>query len=265
MDLNAWEIIALVVTGLAAGSLGGLLGIGGSVIMIPAISLLLARSGRYDHHLAQAAAMCVNLVVALPSAREHARKGNVRTDLVRWMAPAALVCIVGGVLLSNTLDGRTLARLFAVFLAYVVLNNIIKIIRKSPDHDPADHRVTPPRALFCGGVMGSFAGLLGIGGGGIAVPLTHYICRVPLRQAIGASATVMCITAGLGAAIKVATLDTHDQPWQKALILAVILAPSALLGGALGARLTSILPLIWVRVVFTIVIALAALRLSGLL
>lgn len=265
MHLTTLEIIALVLTGLAAGSLGGLLGIGGSIIMIPALSLLFARSGRYDHHLAQAAAMCVNLVVALPSAREHARKGNVRTDLVKFMAPAALIAIVGGVALSNAFEGRTLARLFALFLAYVVVNNIIKLIRRTPDHDGADHRVSPPRALFCGGVMGGFAGLLGIGGGGIAVPLTHVVCRVPLRHAIGASATVMCITAGIGAALKVATLHTHDQDWHRALILALILAPSALLGGGLGARLTSRLPIAWVRAVFTLVIAIAALRMGGII
>ncbi|GAB4520140.1 MAG: hypothetical protein Tsb0013_23800 [Phycisphaerales bacterium] len=263
MHLTTLEIIALVVTGLAAGSLGGLLGIGGSVIMIPVMSILFARSGRYDHHLAQAAAMCVNLVVALPAARQHAKQGNVRPDLVRWMAPAALACIIGGVLLSNIFDGRTLARLFALFLAYVVVTNVIKILRKTPDHDEDDHDVTPPRALFCGGVMGSFAGLLGIGGGGIAVPLTHVVCRVPLKHAIGASSTVMCITAGIGALLKVATLHTHDQDWHKAILLALILAPSALLGGALGARLTHALPLIWVRLVFTIVIAIAALRMAG--
>ena len=91
MELTTLQIVALVLTGLAAGSLGGLLGIGGSVIMIPAMSILFASGGRYDHHLAQAAAMCVNLIIALPAAREHVRKGNVRKRLVMWMAPAALV------------------------------------------------------------------------------------------------------------------------------------------------------------------------------
>ncbi|MEM1423555.1 MAG: sulfite exporter TauE/SafE family protein [Planctomycetota bacterium] len=265
MTLSTLEILALVLTGLVAGSLGGLLGIGGSTIMIPAMSILFATRGRYDQHLAQAAAMCVNLIIALPAARQHARKGNVRPDMVRWMAPAALACIVAGVLVSNIFDGRTLARLFAVFLLYVVLTNIIKIVRKAPDHEPDDHLVTPPRALFCGGVMGSFAGLIGIGGGGIGVPLTHVVCRVPLRQAIGASSAVMCITAGIGAAVKLATLHTHDQPWTKAIILALILAPSALLGASFGSRLTTILPLVWVRTVFTIVIAIAALRMADIL
>ena len=264
MDLSTLEIIALVVTGLAAGSLGGLLGIGGSVIMIPAISLLLAGSGRYDHHLAQAAAMCVNLVVALPAARTHRARGNVPTDLFKLMLPAALVTIVLGVLASNLFEGDTLAKLFALFLAYVVVNNIIKIVRLTPDHDVDDHRVTPARGYFVGGVMGSFAGLLGIGGGGVAVPLAHVVCRIPLKQAIGVSAATMCMTAGIGAAIKVATLHTHDQPALKALLLALILSPSALLGGWLGARLTHRLPLAWVRAVFTVVIALAALRLAGL-
>lgn len=264
MDLTAFQIIMLVLTGLAAGSLGGLLGIGGSVIMIPALSILLTKDG-YDHHLAQASAMCVNLVVALPAAREHKRRGNVRPDLLRMMLPAALIAIVLGVLLSNVFAGETLAKLFAIFLGYVVINTVIRLIRRTPDHKEADHRVTRPRATACGGVMGFAAGLLGIGGGGIAVPLIHLVCRVPLRQAIGASSAVMCLTAGVGAAIKVATLHTHDQPAAKALVLALILAPSALLGGALGARLTSVLPLVYVRIVFAIIIGLAALRLGGIL
>ena len=67
------EILLLLSVGLVAGGLGGLLGIGGSVIMIPAMAILLG----WDFHLAQAVAMTVNPAVALSATLKHQRNGNV--------------------------------------------------------------------------------------------------------------------------------------------------------------------------------------------
>ena len=62
--MTALDIVMLLLTGFGAGLLGGFVGIGGSIIMIPAMLLLLGQ----NQHLYQAAAMIVNVVVALSGA-----------------------------------------------------------------------------------------------------------------------------------------------------------------------------------------------------
>ena len=115
------------------------------------------------------------------------------------------------------------------------------------------------------------AGLLGIGGGAIAVPVAQVVCRLPLRQCIGASAAVMCLTAGVGAALKLGTLsDVTTETgaladWKIAAAIVACLAPMALLGGFIGAGLTHRLPLREIRIVFSVVLLVVAARLSGLL
>src|SRR5688572_28197902 len=75
VPLTPFEIISLLALGLVAGALGGMLGIGGSIIMIPVLTLLLHR----NHHVSQAVAMIVNVFVSFPAVWQHHR-----ADAVRW-------------------------------------------------------------------------------------------------------------------------------------------------------------------------------------
>ncbi len=251
------EYLVLIGVGLVAGVLGGLVGIGGSIIMIPAMILLLGP----HQHLFQASAMVVNVAVALPAAARHRAAGALRMDVFKVMLPATLIAIVAGVLLSNRFDQRTLQTVFGVFLLYVAVESTAKALRSSRERKTGPETVTWPRSTAVGGTMGFFGGLLGIGGGAIAVPLAQMIMRLPIRNAIAASASVMAITAGVGAAIKLATLDQHGESWRNALILSLILVPSSILGGHLGAGLTHTLPTRVVRSVFALVMIAASFRL----
>jgi len=117
--------------------------------------------------------------------------------------------------------------------------------------------------------MGTAAGILGIGGGGIAVPLLQRVCNLPLRQCIGTSTAVMCITAGIGALRKNLTLhqvaSATELSATHSLTLAMALAPTAVLGGWVGARLTHRMPLTALRIVFVTIMSWAALNLLGVI
>ncbi|MCP3902500.1 MAG: sulfite exporter TauE/SafE family protein [Planctomycetes bacterium] len=251
------EFLILIVLGLAAGSLGGLLGIGGSILMIPVLTLVL----RHDQHVSQAAAMIVNVFVAVPGVFRHHLARAIEWRVVRRMIPAGLVFILVGVALSNTLDGPLLGTVFGVFLlTYLVGARVLGLLRPgSPVED------APPRAgwLHTGGVgaiAGLAAGLLGIGGGVIAVPLLNLVCRLPLRRAIAASATMMCVTSVFGAAAKNATLPSLDLDVTQSLLIAACLVPTAIAGGLYGAGLTHRLPLGWVRLVLHVLLLVAAIK-----
>lgn len=300
---SPWLILLVAGLGMCAGMLGGLLGVGGSVIMIPGLTLLFGR----DQHLYQAVAMVANVAVAIPAARRHYQSGTARPDVLRFMMPSAIVCVLLGVWISNRPifagndGGQLLARVFAVFLVYVIAINIRKLWQSRSDKAPqpdapgtpdapntADNasdtrdateggggdkasaeRITAARSSTVGVIMGTMAGLLGIGGGAQAVPLQQVLLKLPLRSCIANSSMVICFSAAIGGAYKVASLgpsgaDQSMPSWQHALIAAAVLAPTAFLGGRLGASLTHRLPLGQVRLIFVLLMAVAAWRMAGI-
>lgn len=264
-DLDVWQFVAIAFIGMAAGVLGGMLGVGGSVVMIPGLTLLLCP----NQHVYQAAAMIANVAVSVPAALRHRKAQTVVPQVIKWLLPAALVMVVVGVYLSNLAifqgqeHERRLRRVFAAFLAYVIVMNI-RQLRSSQSADGLEQaRLTPGRCGAVGGVMGTVAGLLGIGGGAIAVPLQQVLLKLPLRQCIANSATVICITAAVGAAYKNATLPQADA-WHTSVGLAVMLGPTAWIGGRLGASLTHRLPLRQVRIVFICLMVVAAFRMADI-
>ncbi len=261
------DFLAVIVTGLAAGLLGGLLGVGGSVIIIPGLTIILGR----NQHLYQASAMIVNVAISLPATWQHKRAGAVVPPVIRWMMPAAALWVLIGVRISNLVifQGKTgqlwLGRLLAIFLVYVIIANVRKLIRPPAVNPTGDLPVIRPvRAVAAGTIMGLIAGLLGIGGGAIAVPLQQVMLRLPLRNCIANSAAVICLSASIGAVYKNISLDLHGLSWIDGVALACLLAPTAWLGGHIGAILTHRLPLRQVRLAFILLMIIAMIKMSGL-
>ncbi|MEX0653541.1 MAG: sulfite exporter TauE/SafE family protein [Phycisphaeraceae bacterium] len=275
--LSVGSVMAIALIGLVSGLLGGMLGVGGSVVMIPAMTLVFG----FNQHLYQAAAMVMNVAVSLPAVLRHRRAGALVPGALRWMLPAALACVLVGVWLSNlpvfagAEGGLWLGRLLALFLVYVIVLNVMRLVRPGAGEAMAGARVTPVRSGAIGGVMGTIAGLLGIGGGAVAVPMQQVVMRLPLRNAIANSAAIICISAGVGAIYKNATLARHvgvddgaagagGVGWQTSLLLAALLAPTAWAGGRAGASLTHRLPIRQVRLAFVGLMVVAAWRMAAL-
>lgn len=264
MLITPVEIGLLLLVGLLAGLLGGMLGIGGSVIMIPAMVFLFHDHAWDNQHLYQAAAMVINIAVALPAVRRHQRAGAVPREFVRIFLPVTMAFMVVGVILSNLLDGDSLRRVFAIFLVYVVISTASKVFRRSADHSIEKARISPGRSASIGAATGTMGGLIGIGGGIVSVPLAQIVCKMPLRSAIAASASTMVFSATLGAALKLMTLEPRGASWKHALMLAAALAPTAILGGHFGAGLTHRVPINAMRIVMAGVLAIMAARMLGL-
>jgi len=269
---HAYILPAMLALGLFAGVMGGMLGVGGSVIMIPGMVLLFGhgRIDGFNQHAYQAAAMIANVAVALPAARRHYQAGAVNADVLRIMLPAALIAVILGVWLSNRSfflgpeRGIWLGRILAIFLLYEAGYNLLKVIRNRPPRTMANARITSLRAATAGSGMGIVGGLLGVGGGVLAIPLQQWLLALPLRNAIANSAVVMVASATIGACYKNATLTQHAVPWYGGLAIAALLVPTCILGARLGANLTHRLPNRQIRIAYIIIITLAALRLFHL-
>ena len=261
------------IIGLVAGVLGGLLGIGGSLIIIPALILYFSYSATGyrgdDQHLLQAAAMITNVFVAAPSVLAHWKAGAIMRSVVRWLIPSAIVGIVTGVALSNSTmfareNGAYLAMILCAFLVYVMGYNVFRMLRPPMTTDDKEPPPAAPKKVICVGlVMGVFAGLLGVGGGAICVPIQQVVLKVPLRRAIANSAATIPFASLVGAIHKNLTLASHNVAISESLLLAAMLIPTAIVGSYFGGKLTHVLPRRVLRVIFIIFLATVAVLTFG--
>jgi len=258
------EIIICLVIGAFAGVLGGLAGIGGSMIMLPALAVFIADPDPGTaHHMFMAAAMVVNVVVSFPAALRHRKAGAIHYRALRVILPAMAIAIVVGVLISNIFDGLILRKILAGFIAAYALMTIYRFFRKSKEPELDAKGVHPIRLTVIGLATGIVAGLLGIGGGVLMVPMLQVFCKMPIKNAIATSSAVMVLTAIIGASIKLGTLGPeHGRSVVDALIIAAALSPTAFIGGRLGAALTHKLPLQVVRLIVSIALLIVAARMA---
>lgn len=253
------EFAGIAAIGLGAGVMGGLVGIGGSLVMIPALTFVYGR----DQSLYQAAAMIVNAVVAATATRRHLKAGAVQREYVLAMLPGAVLLVGVGVWLSSVIDERWLAAIFGLFMMYIAMQEGWSLLRR-PHEDHAAPRSDRGTMFAIGGVTGIVSGLLGIGGGGVAVPLLRGLCHLPIRQAIASSSAVMLGTAIVGSFLKNLSYATSsDEPSRAlgaSLILAALLVPTGMVGAWLGASLTHRLPTAVVRLAFITLMIVGGLR-----
>jgi len=265
LELGWYVLLEVLGIGMVAGVLGGLLGVGGSTIIIPGLTLVFG----YHQHLYQAAAMVANVAVSVPAARRHWLAGAAEVRALRWILPMAVVFVMVGVWLSNCAffqgaeGGLWLGRILAAFLVYVVVVNVKRLVDGSRGASRGNATVTASRSVAVGGVMGTIAGLLGIGGGAVAVPLQQVLLRLPLRTCIANSSAVICVSSAVGAVYKNASLGQHGYGWRESIVLALLLSPSCWLGGHLGAALTHSLPVWLVRVCFVVLMLGAAVKMAA--
>ncbi len=273
VSLGGLEPVTLIVVGLAAGLAGGLLGIGGSLVIIPALTELLGP----DQHLYQSAAMMVNFFVAIPAVNQHRRVGAVEPATVRRIIPVAVSAVVAGVLVSESslFAGRYEMYLCGLFGMFLFCVSGLELRRASwrndapapapnetPDKPTKNSRMSWRKAAAVAVPTGFVAGLLGVGGGVLAVPLQRHFQNIPLRTAIANSATIILATSLVGAVVKNHNyLIEHDDSL-RSFALAVMLIPSAMLGSMVGSRLTHRLPIQHLKTVFLVFLLLAALRLT---
>ena len=267
-ESHQWIIVSLL--GLFAGILGGLLGVGGGVILLPGLAIILGQ----NQHIYQAAAMISNVAVCIPAALRHKKAGVMKKSVLITVLPTTIIFILIGVYFSNLpifkdSSGQAYLRYFmGTFMIYVIIINVKKVWPKSDKNrqksdqieanQAKSEQITPNRGMLIGGIVGSIAGLLGIGGGSIAVPLQQTILKIPLRSCIANSSAIIAVSAFFGAVYKNVSVETTSGFHYPGIAIALILVPGAIVGGRLGAKLTHILPLKTVRIIFILLLTVGA-------
>jgi uncharacterized membrane protein YfcA len=183
--MDVWEIGLYFLTGIASGVLAGLFGVGGGVVVVPALILIFTRVGMtpdWIPHLAVGTSLAAIVATGAASAHAHHRRGAVRWDLAARLAPGIILGAWAGAAVAGVLPDLWLKRIFALFLIYVGMRMLVR---------QADG---PPRAMPGGAGMfatgsgiGALSALVGIGGGTLTVPFLHRV-GIDMRRAVGTSA-----------------------------------------------------------------------------
>ena len=181
------DTLLLMGIGAIAGVMAGLLGIGGGLIIVPALAFWFPLHGveRADAlHAAVAASLASISLTAMASAYAHFRRGAIEWRALGWLTPGLLIGSSLGALIVAQVSRTALTwfvAAFCIFAAWQVINV------RGPAVDAPKARL-PRRWLIPGGIgIGAVSAAVGIGGGSLTVPLLYRL-GTPLRHAIATSA-----------------------------------------------------------------------------
>ena len=195
-------VVEYMAFGLFGGMIGGLLGIGGSVGIIPLATIFISP----DKQQLQCAAMLCNVAVASTAYRRYLMAGKIEWTFARRIVPAAIIAVLAGVAASTVIDASSFRVMFAAFLMVVAVREF-RLLAIGSEHSPDDAReLSPARGAGIGAIMGFLSGLLGIGGGVVGVPLMRAWARIPMKRAVVTSVCTMVPLAMVGATMKSITL-----------------------------------------------------------
>ena len=226
-------ILLVLALGLLVGILVGLLGIGGGVVLVPAMAYLL----HYDQHLAQG----TSLLIMLPPIGLGALRTYWKNDQVDLLA--GIYCAVGfllggyvGGLIAVPMPSYQLRGIFGCFMVFSAVLLWRKSAQKAPgaaeDRQASSH--TLPRAIgifLAAAFSGVASGLVGIGGGTVLVPLLALLFGFSQHRAQGTSLVALIPPTGLLAFLAYSKAGYVN--WQTGLLL----IPGVFIGGILGGLL----------------------------
>lgn len=233
-------IAALLGAGAVGGLLAGLLGVGGGIVIVPALDLALTMAGVEPAaalHVAVATSMANIVPTSISSSRSHAKRGAVHPAVIRRWSLPIVVGALAGALLASRVDARVLSSVFGVVALAAAIKMLLPldsvVLREELPRGPAGAAI--PASI------GMVSAMMGIGGGTLSVP-SMTLCGVPVHKAVG-TAALLGLWISVPATLGYLLADTKGMqvpPWTIGLVslpgLAVV-APVAWVVAPLGARL----------------------------
>lgn len=234
--------LALLGTGFAAGILGALLGLGGGIFLVPALTLFFDLPIRTTVGTSLVAVIATSAGVA--AVAPPGRGADI--GLAMRLEVATAVGALAGSLAAGLIKPQLLSNLFAVVVfftaAYMVYKARQTVSSDKPERlfhrDYAPHHW--PAGLSIAGLAGTISGMLGVGGGFIKVPAMYAVMGVPLGIATATSNFMVGITAAASVFVYYGRGDIH----------ALVVVPTALgvfAGAILGVYILPRVRLSWLR------------------
>ena len=225
-----FDVGLLLGVGLVSGFLSGIIGMGGALLLVPALAFIVGMPFK----LATGTASLHGLAVGLFGYLVHGRFGTVDVRVGLAGGAGSVVGGIVGALISGYLDA---AGVQVVYLGAVVLSLVLLLVPVSTAPAGPSGRVShaDAKATGLGALSGVVAGNIGAGGNFMLIPLSRWALKMPIHRAIGTSMLISIFSA-IAATGGKALLG--QIPWMQALLVVT----GSALGTIFGARMTRRIP-----------------------
>jgi uncharacterized membrane protein YfcA len=239
--------------GFLAGLVGGLLGTGGCVIMLPALIFLLS----YNIPIAIGTVVVAIIITATSGAVGHIRIRNVDYRTTKIVAVAGALGAVLGCYIFVIIAGnvRMLNLIMGLAFVYVSIRMIYEGVKRSIGGAAAGNEI--PGSISKKGAIGFFVGMLtgliGPGGGYALVPAFIYLLGAPIKLAVGTSLASYILVSVVAGIVKIAQGYVD-------IIAALLLGAGAAVGAQVGAKLVPKTPAWAIKLLFGLVFLYVSLK-----
>lgn len=253
-------ILLYLLTGAFAGLLGGLLGVGGGLIVVPALVF----SFQAQHfapevltHMAVGTSLATIIFTSISSVKAHHEHRAVRWELVRLIAPGIVIGTLLGATIAHLLQGRTLQ---LVIGSFAILMGLQMLSGWQPRGKDATPPPLPGNAGLAtgGGLIGMASAIFGIGGGSLTVPWLG-LHGVRMQEAV-ATSSACGLAIALSGSIGFVLTGRHASPLPEHALGYIYLPAfigisiSSVLFARLGAKLAHRLPAATLKKIFAVLL-----------
>lgn len=262
-----WPILvpALIVTGLFAGTLAGLLGVGGGIVIVPVLYYLfdfLNVDPAVRMHLAVGTSLATIVPTSVRSVLAHRARGSVDMGLLRrWSLP-----MLAGVLVGTALATQAPAAVLTSIFASVAFVVAFQMAFATGRWRLAEDLPRGPASLGIPAGIGGVSAMMGIGGGTLSVP-TLTLFNFPIHRAVGTAAgfgLVIGIPGAIGFVVSgIGAEGLAPFPWTLGYVSLpgfVLIVPATVLAAPWGAKLAHWLSQKALRRAFALFLFVTALR-----
>lgn len=289
-------ICILAFCGVVTGFLAGLLGIGGGIVLVPALFHIFLYFPQFTSnasmHVAVGTSLAITIPTAISSSMAHWRRHSVSISHMIYMAPGLVMGATIGVVAAGFLRGDDLRLFFSIIVAllacYMVYSNFrsrhvdrtdrgLKDLSKNSAPIPSKNRARPIRLFAVSNLTSFIAVLMGIGGATLNVPFLRY-CGLDMMRAVGTAALGGLIISipgaigflALGLIQQKAALDEtvylDGGIWEMTSLgyvhglVWICIAPFSVLMAPIGAKCAHILPANILKNIFAAMMIIVALK-----
>lgn len=240
--------------GAFVGVMAGLLGIGGGLIVVPALLFLLPMAGidaEISMHIALATSLASIIATSGSSALNHFKLGNVDMFVVKWLMPGVVIGGFLGANLAEWIPSQYLPKVFGAIVLLLAIQMLFSIRGTSSKQMPSSGAT-----MIYGTGIGVVSSLAGIGGGSLSVPFLNRH-GIEMRKAVGSSSVCGCMIAIAGMlgfilhGYKVESLPAYSVGYVYLPAL-IAIASTSMLTTRIGARLATSLPTPTLKKIFAL-------------
>jgi hypothetical protein len=236
--------VLLLCFSIFAGFLGSILGLGGGIIIVPALTLILC----IDIRIAVSSSLIAAIATSISASSVYVRKHQVHVKLGMLLETIEIIGAITGAIIAVYIDKKFIALLFGILLIFCAYH-LLKYRGSNRKSNTQIKNVSRGLPICFG--TGNLTGMLGVGGGVINVPVMNMYFGIPLKIAVGTSSFMICVVAMTSAYVYYSYELVSP-------IIAGIVAFGAFLGATCGSRIAHVINVKLLRKIFVVVMMIMA-------